>query len=154
MADDREGDPMLGLSDRQRSPPSEKSIGSLVRQVASSEAAEAPIKPYAIHQKMAVKQIEALLRLAPCIDQSSTFQRGMDEKTAKKMAELIVQEKIDRMDKDSDEDVAVMLQNSIEQFTQEAKRAHSNAKSIPIPGGLSTRNAVKTQAHTVKSLAF
>ena len=76
----------------------------------------------------------------------------MDRETARRMAALIVQEKIDMLAPDSDEEVALMLREAIEQIKQGAKQAHEVAKSTP--NVLNTRNSVKTQEHTVTCLAF
>jgi hypothetical protein len=116
-----------------------------------SSSAPSNLKPSAVNKKMLEKQFEAILCLAPTIDQSFNYQRGMDRETARRMAALIVQEKIDMLAPDSDEEVALMLREAIEQIKQGAKQAHEVAKSTP--NVLNTRNSVKTQ-HTVTCLAF
>lgn len=117
-----------------------------------SSSAPSNLKPSAVNKKMLEKQFEAILCLAPTIDQSFNYQRGMDRETARRMAALIVQEKIDMLAPDSDEEVALMLREAIEQIKQGAKQAHEVAKSTP--NVLNTRNSVKTQEHTVTCLAF
>ena len=58
---------------------------------------------------MLEKMFEAMLCLVPTVDTSSNYQNGMSRDTARIMAALIVQEKIDRLASDSDEEVALML---------------------------------------------
>jgi hypothetical protein len=53
---------------------------------------------------------------------------------------------------DSDEEIALMLKEAIEQNKQGAKQAREDAKSTPnVPN---TRNSVKIQEHMVTCLAF
>ena len=117
-----------------------------------SSSVPSNLKPSAVYKKMLEKQFEAILCLAPTIDQSFNYQNGMDRETARIMAALIVQEKIDRLASDSDDEVALMLREAIDQIIQGARQAREVAKSTP--NVLNTRNSVKTQEHTVPCLAF
>jgi ERCC4-type nuclease len=97
---------------------------------------------------MLEKQFEALLCLVPTVDPSSKYQNGMPRDKARIMAALIVQEKIDMLASDSDEEVALMLREAIEQIKRDATKARKHVKSTPA-NGLNTRNSVKTQENTV-----
>ena len=97
---------------------------------------------------MLEKQFEAMFCLVPTVDTSSNYQNGMPRDTARIMAALIVQEKIDMLASDSDEEVALMLREAIEQIKREATKARKHVKSTPA-NGLNTRNSVKTQENTV-----
>jgi hypothetical protein len=86
--------------------------------------------------------------LVPTVDLSSNYQNGMPRDTASRMAALIAQEKNVRLASDSDEEVALMLREAIEQIKREATKARKDVKSTPA-NGQNTRNSVKTQEHTV-----
>lgn len=118
----------------------------------ASSSAPSNLKPPAVYKKMLQKQFQAILCLAPTIDQSSNYQSGMDRETAERMAASIVEENIVRLASDSDEEIALMLKEAIEQIKQGAKQAREDAKSTPnVPN---TRNSVKIQEHMVTCLAF
>jgi predicted transcriptional regulator len=114
----------------------------------SSPSAPSNLKPSHVYKMMLEKMFEAMLCLVPTVDTSSNYQNGMSRDTARIMAALIVQEKIDRLASDSDEEVALMLREAIEQIKRDATKARKHVKSTPA-NGLNTRNSVKTQENTV-----
>jgi cytochrome c556 len=97
---------------------------------------------------MLEKQFEAMFCLVPTVDTSSNYQNGMPRDKARIMAALIVQEKIVKFASDSDEEVALMLREAIEQFKREATKARQDVKSTPA-NVQNTRNSVKTLENTV-----
>jgi hypothetical protein len=114
----------------------------------SSPSAPSNLKPSYVYKKLLEKQFEALFCLVPTVDTSSNYQNGMPRDKASRMAALIVQEKIDKLASDSDEEVALMLREAIEQIKREATQARMDVKSTPA-NVQNTRNSVKTQENTV-----
>ena len=114
----------------------------------SSPSAPSNLKPSYVYKKMLEKQFEALFCLVPTVGPSSNYQNGMPRDKARIMAALIVQEKIVKFASDSDEEVALMLREEIEQIQREATKARKDVKSTPA-NRQNTRNSVKTLENTV-----
>ncbi len=114
----------------------------------SSPSAPSNLKPSHVYKTMLEKQFEAMFCLVPTVDPSSKHQNGMPRDKARRMAALIVQEKIVKFASDSDEEVALMLREAIEQFKREATKARQDVKSKPA-NVQNTRNSVKTLENTV-----
>ena len=73
------------------------------------------------HQQNFETQLKALFRIAPCFGKNG-FGRGVDEETAKKLAQSIVAEYNAKHASYSNEDLSFLFQTATEQVKQLAKQ--------------------------------